>query len=847
MDKKDVDLLEEKVIWQQKPEEILQKLSTNITGLQEKEILQRQKQYGLNIIYKKNVNLFTIFLRQFTSNPLIIILAIATFISYLLGQQTSSYYIFGIVIASVLLGLWNEYSAFRTVDALLKKISPTALVERKGEKLEVPVSQLTIGDIVLLSQGSIIPADLRLIESKNLEVNQSALTGEAKTVFKTSEGLHEQPKSANNIDNIGYMGTSVGSGSGKGVVIRIGKNTEFGKIAEVTSFVRPVTDFQKGLTTFGDLIIKVIIIMTIVIFIVNWLLGHRLIDSLLFSLAIAVGLTPELLPVIVTVSLAHGAGKLAKKHIVVKQLISIENLGNMDVLCTDKTGTITEGKIDVIDYLDIHGKRNIEVLNLALLCNSAIVHHKVLGNAIDVSLWECAIKNKISLGKKVSKIDEEEFDYNRKAMYTVINSTTPGRGIKIIAKGAPDNIIALCKNIPNKKALQDKLVSLNNDGLRMIAVATKEIKEKKEYSWEDVKDLNFEGYVTFLDVPKKSAKEALEKLNSLNVQTKIITGDNEIITQKICREVGIPIKQFLLGTDIENLSDNELLTKVNEVDIFARVTPEQKLRIIQILQKKGHTVGYMGDGINDLPSLRSADVGISVNTAVDVAKDAAAVVLLRKSLDVIADGITEGRKTFSNTIKYILMATSSNFGNMFSAAGASFFLSFLPMTPVQILLTNGLYDISQLSIPTDNVDPESLLKPRHWNVSFIKNYMIFFGPLSSIFDYVTFGVMLFIFHAKDSLFQTGWFIESIATEILVVFVIRTSRTPFFFSHPSKWLIFTCLSLTLIGIFLPFTPIAQHLGLIIPPLRYFGILIILIVAYLLLVETVKNLFLKRFNL
>jgi Mg2+-importing ATPase len=689
-----------------------------------------------------------------------------------------------------------------------------------------------------------MPADVRLIETKDLEVNQSALTGEAKTVFKTSEGLTEEPKSAANIDNIGYMGTIIESGSGKGIVIQIGKETEFGKIAETTSFIRPVTDFQKGLTAFGDLIIKVIAVMTIAIFAINWLLGHRLIDSLLFSLAIAVGLTPELLPVIVTVSLAHGAGKLAKKHIVVKQLISIENLGNMDVLCTDKTGTITEGKIDVIDYLDLHGEKNPQVLEFALLCNTAIVHHKVLGNAIDVSLWEYALKNKITPTKGIVKLDEETFDYNRKAMYSIVEQHGETR---IIAKGAPDNIITLCKNIPDKKRLHEKLMSLNNHGLRMVAVATKKIEKKKEYSWDDVQDLHFEGYVTFLDIPKKSAKEALEKLHALNVQTKIITGDNEVITQRICQEVGIPVKQILLGVDLEKLSDEALLKKVNDVDIFARVTPEQKLRIIQTLQRHGHTVGYMGDGINDLPSLHSADVGMSVNTAVDVAKDAAAVVLLRKSLDVIADGIMEGRKTFSNTIKYILMATSSNFGNMFSAAGASFFLSFLPMTPVKILLTNGLYDVSQLSIPSDNVDPESLVKPRHWDISFIKNYMISFGPLSSIFDYATFSVMIFIFHAKGSLFQTGWFIESIATEILVVFVIRTARTPFFLSRPSKWLLITCLTITLIGIILPFTPLAPSLGLMVPPLRYFGILIILIVAYLFLVETIKSIFLKRFNL
>ena len=823
--------------------EVLTKLNTEASGLTEPEIIKRQKEYGLNILKRARANFFSILLRQFTGNPLIIILAAATFFSFLLGQQISSYYIFAMIILSVLLGLCNEYTAEKTVDTLLKKISPTALVERKGEKLEIPVSHLTIGDIVLLSQGSIIPADLRLIETKDLEVNQSALTGEAKTVFKTSEVI-KNPKSLTNIDNIGYMGTIVESGSAKGVVIQIGGNTQFGKIAQESSFVKPITDFQAGLQKFGNLIIKVIIIMTIVIFAVNALLGHLLIDSLLFSLAIAVGLTPELLPIIVTVSLAHGAGKLAKKHIVVKQLISIENLGNMDVLCTDKTGTITEGKIDVIDYVNLNGKKNNTVLNYALLCNTAIVHHKALGNAIDVSLWEYAIKNKIEIDKKIKKIDEEEFDYNRKAMYTVFEEN--GK-TTLIAKGAPDNIVELCQNIKDKKALHKKLADLNNDGLRMVAIATKRVANKQEYSWDDVNGMTFEGYVTFLDIPKKSAKEALDKLHELNVQTKIITGDNEIITQKICREIGIEIKQILLGNEIEKLTDEELMGKVNDTDVFARVSPDQKLRIINLLQKNGHTVGYLGDGINDLPSLHSADVGISVNTAVDVAKDTASVVLLRKGLDVITDGIIEGRKTFNNTIKYILMATSSNFGNMFSAAGASFFLTFLPMTPVQILLTNGLYDVSQLSIPSDNVDLESLVKPRHWNINFIKNYMIFFGPLSSIFDFATFAIMLFVFHARNSFFQTGWFIESIATEILVVFVIRTARTPFFFSRPGKWLIITCLSLVSVGILLPLSPVASALGLVRLPLNYYMILILLVCAYLLLVELVKNLFLKKYNL
>ncbi len=837
--------MEEKAVYTKLAlDEVEKKLAVTSVGLSSQDVLKRQKQYGLNTIQTRKVNIFTLFIRQFTSNPLIIILAIATFISYFLGQQISSYYIFGIIIASVLLGLWNEYSAERTIEDLLKKIAPTTVVIRDNEKKEIPVSHITIGDIVLLTQGSIIPADMRFIEVSNLEVNESALTGESKTIYKASGSIIDGKSTSDKNRNIGFMGTNIVSGSGKGIVFAIGKDTEFGKIAKSTIFVKPITDFQKGLSNFGNLIIKVVLIMTVVIFVVNFLLGHNLLDSLLFSLAIAVGLTPELLPVIVTVSLSHGAGKLAKRHVVAKQLISIENIGNMDILCTDKTGTLTEGKIDVIDFIDETGKKNPDILKLELLCNSAIIHHKILGNAIDAALWQYALANKISLEPHEKKLGEESFDFNRKAMYTIVSS---GKETTLIAKGALDTILSYCSHVKDKEKLHKTFLSLSQEGYRMVAVATRPIAKKEHYSWDDVKELTFQGYVTFLDIPKKSAKEALLKLHTLNVATKIITGDNEIVTQKICKEVGMNIQAILLGSEVEKLTDGELKTKVEQTTVFARVTPEQKLKIIQILQSNGHAVGYMGDGINDIPPLHSADVGISVNTAVDVAKDAASVVLLRKSLDVIADGIIEGRKTFNNTIKYILMATSSNFGNMFSAAGASFFLPFLPMTPAQILLNNGLYDISQTSIPSDNVDAESLLKPKHWNINFIRDYMIFFGPLSSIFDYLTFGIMLFIFHAKDASFQTGWFIESIATQTLVVFVIRTSRTPFFKSLPSKWLLITCLSIVGIGILLPFTPIAHALGFMALPPLYFIILLLLIMLYLILVETVKSIFLKRFSL
>jgi len=804
------------------------------SGLNDSQVSLRQEQYGLNVLQTKKFNSFSLLYRQLTGNPLLIILAAATFISFLLGDRTSSFYIFGVIMVSIFLGFWNEYSAERTVEGLMKKIAPLALVIRNGEKQEIPVSQLTIGDIVLLFQGSIIPADLCFIETRSLEVNESALTGESQTVFKQSTGAN----------NLGFMGTIVESGSGKGVVIQIGKETQFGKIAKSAAFIKPTTEFQVGLTKLGNLIIKFVIVLTIAIFLVNALLKHDILNSVLFALAVAVGITPELLPVIVTVSLSAGAGKLAKKHVVVKRLLSLENLGNIDVLCSDKTGTLTEGKIDVVEYINIHGKKDIQVLTASLLCNNAIVHKKVTGNAIDVALWEHAIKEKLYINTGFKKLYEEEFDYNRKMNFSAIRDN---KEIVLITKGAPESIIPLCKNITDKHGLVQKLDQLREQGLRIIAVANKPVAEKEKYSWDDVCGLSLIGYITFLDIPKKTAKEALIQLKNLNVFVKIVTGDNEIVTKKICQEVGMDVKRVLTGPQLEKLSDPELRHIVNTVDIFARVLPLQKLKIIKALQANGHTVGFLGDGINDLPALHNADVGISVNTAVDVAKEAASVVLLRKGIDVINDGIREGRRTFSNTIKYIMIAASSNFGNMFSAAGASAFLPFLPMMPVQILLTNALYDVAQLSIPTDNVDHESLVKPRHWNIEFIKNYMLFFGPLSSIFDYLTFSILLLVFHAQEKFFQTGWFVESLATQVLIVFVIRTVKKPFYKSKPSKWLIIASLGIVGVGIALPFSPLAASLGFVALPPLYFVFLVIIIVAYLFFIDIAKRLFLQKYSL
>jgi P-type Mg2+ transporter len=798
-------------------------------GLKPSEVILNRKKYGSNILTENKLSVPKLLLRQATGNPMILILVTATVVSSVLKQNVSSFYIFLTIAASIGLGFWNEYGAEKVVSELLKKIANRATVIRGGKKTEVPATDIVAGDVVYVGPADVIPADFTLLESENLEINESSLTGESIPVYKTKETV--------------YMGTVVIGGWGKGIVQAVGKSTEFGKISENVSFVKPRTDFEKGLSKFGGLLLKVIVTLTVGIFFVNFLLGRDPLVSLLFSLAIAVGITPELLPVIVTVSLSHGAGKLAKKHVIAKQLVSIENLGNMDVLCMDKTGTLTEGSIELVN---IESSLSKDLLESALLCNSAVVKHKIMGNPLDVAIWHYAVKNKVTLNQQFKKLFEEPFNYDRKAACVVVEKDN---AVTMIVKGAPEDVFKLCDEHVRTNA--DKLVSefikLSMDGYRVIALAQKDITKKDKYNWSDAHSLKFLGFLSFLDVPKKGAKESLTKLRRLNVGLKVLTGDNEIITRKICSEVGLGNTNIMLGHEMDPLSDEQLAAQINTIDVFARVSPEQKLRVIRVLKNIGHTVGYLGDGVNDIPALHSADVGISVNTGVDVAKNAASIVLLRKGLDILAEGIVEGRKTFSNTIKYILMGTSSNFGNMFSAAVSSFVLPFLPMTPAQILINNGLYDVSQMSIPSDNVDEESLLKPRHWNVNFIKNYMIFFGPISSIYDFLTYGVMYFVFHARDGLFQAGWFIESMATQILVVFVIRTARTPFYKSRPGKLLTITCLSMVALAVALPFSPLAKSLGFVAPPFLYFVILIVFVITYLALVEIAKKLFLRRFSL
>jgi Mg2+-importing ATPase len=801
------------------------KFEHSLKGLSDYEVLQNRRKFGANIIKDRHFNIFSLFMRQITGNPLLLVLITATVVSKLLGDNGSSNYILGMIFLSIALGFWNEYSAERTVEALTKRILNKITVLRDGKKRELLTTELVVGDIVFVGPGNIIPADLTPIEAKNLEVNEAVLTGESNPVYKTNETL--------------FMGTVVLGGYCKGCVLKVGRQTQFGKIAQDVSFIKPSTDFQKGLASFSKMLVNVILLLTVGIFAINFLLGRSALNSLLFSLAIAVGLTPELLPVIVTVSLSHGAGKLAKHHVIAKQLISLENLGNMDVLCTDKTGTLTEGKIELVE---VTAHSSVDTLEYALICNSAVVEHKIMGNPIDSAIWHYAELKGIKLAGDFRKIEEEPFDYETKGSYTVFERA----GVRsLVVKGAPEEILKRCTG--EMASHTEKFEKLSEQGYRVIAVAHKKIAAKKTYGWDDAAGLEFAGFLSFMDVPKKKTKEALGRLARLNVAVKVLTGDNEIITRKICSEVNLEIKGLLTGRELSGMSEETLRKEVEKCNVFAMVTPDQKLQIIRALKLNAHTVGYLGDGVNDIPSLHNADVGISVDTAIDVAKNAANIVLLQKNLDVIVDGIVEGRRTFNNTIKYILMGTSSNFGNMFSASIASFILPFLPMTPAQILLNNSLYDISQMSIPSDNVDEESLKQPKHWNISFIRSYMVFFGPISSLYDFLTFGVLFYVFHAKAELFHTGWFIESLATQIFVVFVIRTSRSPFYKSKPGIWLTLTCWLLVIISMILPYTPIGVSLGFVAPPLLYFVILIVMIVTYLALVEFLKKIFLKKFSL
>jgi Mg2+-importing ATPase len=780
---------------------------------------------------------------QYFKSPLVIILIFAGLVTIFFGQVINATIIFTIVMMSVILGFFQESKAEKAAELLREKVRTTATVLRDGTLHEIEISGIVPGDIVRLSAGDIVPADSRIITAKDLFVDQSALTGESFPQEKMTANSRLNSNAITERSDSVFLGTSVVSGTATILVVRTGGATEYGKIARKLVARPPETEFDRGLRKFGYVIMQVTFLLVIFVFFINALYRRGVLESLLFAVALAVGLTPELLPMIVSINLSKGAIAMSRKGVIVKRLASIQNFGSMDVLCTDKTGTLTENTITLVLHVDVEGEEDEKVLLYSYL-------NSYYQTGLKSPLDEAILKHTDMDLTAYLKVDEIPFDFTRKRVSIVVEHE---RERFLISKGAPEEVLRVCsyceygeRIIDITQVIQEKATkqysALSSQGFRVLGVAYKKLREDKSgYTINDENDMTFLGLVAFLDPPKRTAKKSVSLLKEANVELKILTGDNELVTRKVCEQLGIKIKGLVLGSEVALLSDDALGRVVEEANIFARVSPSQKDRIMYALRRNGHVVGFLGDGINDAASIRTADVGISVKNAVDVAKDSADIILLRKDLTVLQQGVLEGRKTFGNTMKYVMMGTSSNFGNMFSAASASLFLPFLPMLPAQILLNNLLYDVSELAIPVDNVDPSYVEIPRRWDIAFVRMFMVFFGPISSLFDFLTFAVMLFVFSANAPLFQTAWFLESLSTQTLVIFVIRTRKTPFYKSRPSKSLVLSALGVVGFALALPYTPLGHIMGFVIPPVNFLAILAVFVITYLLLAELLKSRF------
>ena len=800
--------------------EVVTKLGSSDAGLSSTEAARRLGVYGPNALPSHGVSAWQVLARQLHS-PILLLLLVTAAVSGAVGDLLDALLIFAIMAMSVGLGFFNEYRSAKAVEALHSEIAHNTSVGRDGRPTEVDVSQLVPGDVVHLEVGDKVPADLRLLEVNGLECDESALTGESQAVEKTADA-QSAGDSPLDLRSCAFMGTVVSSGAGRGIVVRTGPRTALGGIATHLGDAEGQTEFEKGLQGFSKMLGSVTAMMAISIFAINVLLGRSVLQSALFALAIAVGLTPSMLPAIVTVSLATGSRRLSKKRVVVKKLISIEDLGNVEVLCTDKTGTLTLGQLSFTQALDVSGKPDDRIRYLGLADSDKA------GNDLDRALWAAAPSGNGNL--PASPLDRLPFDFERQLASALVD--TP-QGRLLVSKGAPEGVFARCTAVPAQA--QATVDGLFNAGMRVVAVASRSF-AGDHLAKDDEHGLTLDGFLCFTDPVKPDARDSIAQLSKLEIAVKILTGDNGQVAAHICGEVGLDPGTIVTGKELDALDDHGLAALAPSTTIFSRVTPEQKSRIIKALQSLELDVAYMGDGVNDVIAMHDADVGISVNDAVDVAKDAADVVLLDKDLGVLADGVMEGRRIFANTMKYILMGTSSNFGNMFSVAGASLFLSFLPMLPKQILLNNFLYDAGEMTIPTDNVDPELLVRPARWDIHMIRRFMGFFGPLSSMFDFITFGVMLRIFHAGPVLFHSGWFVESLTTQTLVVFVIRTRRFPFYRSRASWQLTATTIAITAFGIALPYIPPLAHLFGFTPlPAKFLGILAAMTLSYLALVQ------------
>jgi Mg2+-importing ATPase len=742
-------------------------------------------------------------------------------------------------------------------------VRTTISVIREGQRKEIPLKDLIPGDIVTLSAGDMIPADVRLLSAKDLFVNQSALTGESLPVEKNHAVVGESVENPLEMTNICFLGSDIESGTGIAVVVQTGSGTYFGSLASSIVGQRMLTSFDKGVNQFTWLMISFMIVMVPLVFLFNGISRHNWLEAFLFALAVAVGLTPEMLPMIVTVNLSKGAISMSRKKVIVKRLNSIQNFGAMDVLCTDKTGTITEGRIVLEKHMDVKGNPSQRVLDYGYM-NS--YYQTGLKNLMDEAILNHGdLNEKLQVDELYRKIDELPFDFQRKRM-SVIVETNQDQHI-LICKGAVEEIMQLSTHVEiNGEVLEvtsehdehrkRRVHELNSEGFRVIAVAYRIFPgtdDTPHYSIKDESDLTLLGYMAFLDPPKSSATEALRKLSQHNVAVKILTGDNDIVTGNICKQVGLSVDQILLGNQIEEMDEEHLAVAAQANTIFAKLSPSHKERIIHALQSKGHVVGFMGDGINDAPALKAADVGISVDSAVDIAKESSDIILLETSLLVLEAGVMEGRRVFGNITKYIKMAASSNFGNMFSILGASIFLPFVPMLPIQVLTNNLLYDFSQTTIPTDEVDADWLTRPRKWAIGELRRFIIFIGPISSIFDYATYFIMLFIYGAwanpdpsHAALFHTGWFVESLFTQTLIIHVIRTKKIPFLQSRASKALIFTSLAIVSVGAYLPYSPLAGLLGFVPLPWSYWFWLLGMLVIYVILTQVIKTWFYRKFG-
>jgi Mg2+-importing ATPase len=832
--------------WQLPLPELLRQLDARPEGLGSAAAAARLVQYGPNLVHGEHKSALAIeFLAKFR-NPLVIILLFASMLSALTGDVASFGIIASIVLMSVSLDFFQEYRAGAATERLRQSVAVRAKVLRDGKRSEIPLAQLVPGDVALLAAGDLVPCDGRLLDAYDFFVDQALLTGEAYPVEKAPAELAAGSlllEAGNSV----LLGTSVVSGTATLLVCRTGPATELGGIAETLLAKAPPTAFDQGIHHFGVLIMRMTILLVLFVLLVNAAFHRPWLESFLFAIALSVGLTPELLPMVVSVTLSRGALRMAARKVIVKRLAAIHNLGSMDVLCTDKTGTLTEAKIRLERHVDASGKDSERVIALAYYnsyfetglrspLDAAILEH----SGIPVDHWR--------------KVDEVPFDFERRRVSVLLDD---GSSRLLVVKGAPEDILRLSASYEVNEGVAaqsiddaararivEQFEDLARQGYRVLGIASRQVSPDHPHAVVgDESELVFAGFAAFLDPPKESARAALAALAADHVSVKVITGDNELVTEHVFAQLGLPVTRVLTGAQIAQMSEQALIASVAQANLFCRVSPSQKNAIIRALQRRGHVVGYLGDGINDAPSLHSADIGISVESAVDVAKAAADMILMEHDLRVLHAGVLEGRRTFGNIMKYIMMGTSSNFGNMFSMAGASLFLPFLPMLPTQILLNNLLYDVSELPIPLDRVDEDDLSHPHHWDMKFIRNFMLIIGPVSSVFDFLTFYIMLALFHASEQLFHTGWFIESIASQVLVIFIVRTHKNPFD-SRPNPWLVACSLAVVAVAALLPYTPAAVHLGFVAPPALFFLTLGATLLLYLACVEAMKQWFFRR---